>query len=49
MLRDVLFAARALRRTPVLLATSVLTLALGIGVSTGVFTVAYGLLIKPLP
>ena len=49
MLRDVLFAARALRRTPVLLATAVLTLALGIGVSTGVFTVAYGLLMKPLP
>ena len=32
-----------------LLATAVLTLALGIGVSTGVFTVAYGLLVKPLP
>lgn len=49
MLRDVLFAARALRRSPVLLATAVMTLALGIGVSTGVFTVAYGLLMKPLP
>ena len=49
MLRDLLFAARALRRTPLLLATAVVTLALGIGVSTGVFAVAFGLLLEPLP
>ena len=49
MIRDLLFAARALRRTPVLLATAVVTLGLGIGVSTGVFGVAFGLLLKPLP
>ena len=49
MFRDLLFAARALRRMPLLLATAVLTLALGIGVSTGVFAVAYGLILEPLP
>ena len=32
-----------------MLATAALTLSLGIGVSTGVFTVAYGLLLKPAP
>ena len=48
-MRDLVLAARALRRTPLLAATAVLTLAVGIGVSTGVFTVAYALLVKPLP
>ena len=48
-MRDLVFAARALRRTPILLVTAIGTLALGIGVSTGVFAVAFELLIRPLP
>lgn len=47
--RDLAFALRALRRAPLLCATAVMTLATGIGVSAGVFAVAYGVLLRPLP
>jgi predicted permease len=43
------YAARGLRRAPELLALVVLTLALGIGGTTAVFTVVDGLLMRPLP
>ena len=46
---DLKFAARALRRAPVLFAAAVLTLAAGNGLATGVFAVAYGVLLRPLP
>jgi putative ABC transport system permease protein len=49
LLRDVRFAVRALLRTPILFAAAVLTLAAGIGLATGVFAVAYGVLLRPLP
>lgn len=49
LLRDLVFAVRALRRARVLAITAVLTLAVGIGLATGVFAVAYGVLLKPLP
>ncbi|MBA2306226.1 MAG: ABC transporter permease [Acidobacteria bacterium] len=49
LLRDLAFSTRALARAPLLLTAAVLTLALGIGLSTGVFAVAYGLLVRPLP
>jgi putative ABC transport system permease protein len=49
LLRDVRCAVRALSRARVLTLTAVTTLAVGIGLSTGVLAVAYGVLLKPLP
>ena len=47
--RNVRFGLRSLRRTPGFTLTAALTLALGIGLSTAVFTVADALLIRRLP
>lgn len=46
---DVRFALRSLFRRPVLSGASILTLALGIGGNTAVFSVARTLLFRPLP
>lgn len=47
--QDFRYAARQLRRNPAFAITVILTLALGIGASTAVFSVAYGVLIDPFP
>jgi predicted permease len=47
--RDVVLAVRSLRKNPVLSLTAVLTLALGIGANTAIFTLLYGLVLRSLP
>ena len=47
--RDVSFAARLLRRSPGFTAVALLTLMLGVGANTTVFSIIDGLLLRPLP
>jgi putative ABC transport system permease protein len=49
LMRDVRYALRGFRRNPVFAVTAILTLALGIGATTAVFSVVDRILFRPLP
>ena len=47
--RELRYAARSLGRTPAFSAAAIVTLGMGIGATTAVFSVVYGVLLRPLP
>ena len=48
-LQDVRYGVRALRRSPTFTIVAILTLTIGVGVNTSIFSLIYALAIRPLP